>query len=302
MRVLISIRQFRDLTGAEMYVYELARELKRTGHEPVITAPIASLGGEMLTRAQDAGLTALPVESLSPRAIDFDVLHLNERKPSEALLGLFPKAAAVSTVHSQFDCEAPILSPRIFKYIAIRQDIKDKLEAKDGIGSARIEIIPNGIDVARFNRNHEYLREQPQDPDARPMVLFVGTFDKLRIEAIKSTALYCEKTDRAFRLVGKNHHLKPGDVPANAEIYPPTWDIENHFRACDETAGVMLGRTTIEGWACGKPGWIYTVDEAGKVLAIDWTEPPANMTRYSIEAVAGRIAALYNEAREAANA
>jgi glycosyltransferase involved in cell wall biosynthesis len=300
MRVLISIRQFRDLTGAEMYVYELARELKRTGHEPVITAPIVSLGGEMLARAKAAGLTAIPFEGFKLLGMDFEVLHLNERKPSEALLGLFPKAAVVSTVHSQFECEAPILSPRIFKYIAIRQGIKDKLEAKDGIDPARIEIIPNGIDVARFNRNYEYLREQPQDPDARPMVLFVGTFDKLRLEAIKATALYCEKTNRAFRLVGKNHHLKPEAIPANAEIYLPTWDVENHIHACDETAGVMLGRTTIEGWACGKPGWIYTVDEAGKVRAVDWTEPPANMTPYSIEAVAGRIKNLYTEAMEAA--
>jgi hypothetical protein len=299
MRVLISIRQFRDLTGAEMYVYELARELKRIGHEPVITAPLINLGGEMLARARAAGLTAVPCEGFPLLGMDFDVLHLNERKPSESLLDLFPKAAAVSTVHSQFFCEAPILSDRIFRYIAIRQDIKDKLEAKDGIPAERVDVIPNGVDFTRFNRNYEYLREQPQDPDARPMVLFVGTFDKLRLEAIRKTGEYCWKTEREFRLVGQNHHLKPENVPANAKIYPPIWEIENHIHACDETSGVMLGRTTIEGWACGKPGWIYTVDEAGKVTAVEWTEPPEDMAIYSIENVTARIVALYGEAREA---
>jgi len=35
---------------------------------------------------------------------------------------------------------------------------------------------------------------------------------------------------------------------------------------CSETAGILLGRRTIEGWLCEKPGWIYNVDENGYIL------------------------------------
>ncbi len=299
MKALITISVFAEFTGAEMYVYELARELKRTGHEPTIAVPRKNMGPAMGERAAAAGLKTIPLQDLRPE-MEFDILHLNEKAPSEWALGIFPKTPAVATIHSEFACEEPLLSPRIFRYIAIRPGIKAKLEAANGIDPSRIEVIPNGFDLARFNRHYDILREGPQDPDARPVVLFVGTIDRRRLEAIRKAAEYCQRTDREFWLVGLLARVRPEELPRNAKVYPATWDVEQYFNRCDETAGIMLGRTTIEGWLCGKPGWIYDVDEAGHVTNTTWTEPPQDLDRFNIRTVAGQIASLYGQAREAA--
>ena len=56
-----------------------------------------------------------------------------------------------------------------------------------------------------------------------------------------------------------------------------------------ETAGIQLGRTTIEGWVAGKPGWIYKVDDQGNILDIQFHEPPADVEKYYSENVAKQI-------------
>ena len=74
-----------------------------------------------------------------------------------------------------------------------------------------------------------------------------------------------KKKGNLNRKTRKNHNLK---------ITP---EIEKFVKECDETAGILLGRTTIEGWMCGKPSWIYKVDSGGFILS---KERFANGTSY----------------------
>ena len=51
----------------------------------------------------------------------------------------------------------------------------------------------------------------------------------------------------------------------------------------------MLGRTTIEGWLCGKPGWIYTIDSVGGIIDKQRHDVPDNLDRYKHENVVSQI-------------
>ncbi len=62
---------------------------------------------------------------------------------------------------------------------------------------------------------------------------------------------------------------------------------------CDETAGILLGRTTIEGWLCGKKGWIYDVDNTGVIKSKELHDIPSDINRFSGETVAKEIKEEY---------
>jgi len=61
------------------------------------------------------------------------------------------------------------------------------------------------------------------------------------------------------------------------------------------TAGIQLGRTTIEGWLCGKPGWIYQVDSNGGILTKNLHDPPQDVEKYYADNVAKQIKEKYVE-------
>jgi hypothetical protein len=75
--------------------------------------------------------------------------------------------------------------------------------------------------------------------------------------------------------------------------FPPTWSVENFIYKCEETAGIQLGRTAIEGWLCGKPSWIYKVDSAGFILLKEKFSPPTDLEKYYTMNVAKQIKEEY---------
>lgn len=293
MKILFAIGDFCNLTGAELYAFELGRELTALGDEFTIAAPHP--GGEIADRARAAGIRIVALRDLQPLATKFDILHLNEPQPTRIALSAFPQTPAVSTIHSQWPCEEPVLDPRIQTFIAIREDIREKLIKQNGIQPGRIQVVHNPIDFSRFNRDGT-----PTTGDGP--LLFVGTFDKLRRAAIHDTANRAYYQGREFWLLGQNHHFLQQDFPRNARIFPPTWTIEWATKAASETSGILLGRTTIEGWACGKPGWIYSIDLEGRIQKVDYLKPPADMSPFDSRLVALQIREVYNKAREEARA
>jgi hypothetical protein len=62
---------------------------------------------------------------------------------------------------------------------------------------------------------------------------------------------------------------------------------------CSETAGIQLGRTTIEGWMSGKKSWIYNVDSNGSIIKKTLTDPPSDISKYYSENVAKQIREIY---------
>lgn len=287
MNILLAVASFHELTGAELYCYELARELNRLGHQTLVTSP--RVGGTIKIKSDLAGIRSVNLYEI-PKAARFDILHLQEPQPTEFILQRIPHIPAVMTIHSQWGCERPVLSHRIRHYIAIRRDIRDKLIAQDGIPASKISVIHNGIDFERFNRN--YMTEDHK----KKIVLFIGTLDRIRRATLLDLGRRSIKENFELWVVGKPHAFQGRDIPGNTSWWPPVWEIERFVKACDETAGIMLGRTTIEGWACGKPGWIYDVDIEGRVRSRELCPPPENMEQFNIKNATQEVIGKYQVA------
>ena len=84
-------------------------------------------------------------------------------------------------------------------------------------------------------------------------------------------------------LVGNDH----------VSYFPPSNRTQDYIHNCDETAGILLGRTTIEGWLCGKPGWIYDVNSSGTINSKTLHEVPEDVNKFAGDSVASKIKELY---------
>lgn len=294
MRVLISVISFRYLTGAELYVYELARSLVGRGHEVTV---VGQAGGLITENARACGVTVYDFSDM-PRGLSFDVLHVQELAPAQWAMARHPYTPVIATVHSQWPCETPLVDPRIHKYVCIRPEVRQKVVAQDGIPVEKTAVIYNGVDFERF-RAPDSSSAEPE----RESVLFAGTVDPLRREAALHLIERSVAEDFDVTFIGTRHsaHLD-GPLPGNVKwLQGDIWDIERHVRMCTATAGIVLGRTTIEGWACGKPGWIYDIDLAGRIRDLTLHPPPHKdiLAQFDADYMATEMERLYGEAIEA---
>lgn len=263
MKILLGCNNFSYLSGSPLYVYTLAYELRQLGHEVTIYSPM--VGGVLEEKAGEAGIVTTTV--LDP-SIKYDVLHLNQTT-SRVMLDTY-NIPAVYTIHSEFPCEDPLRDSRISKYIAIRPSIAERW----GIGC---EIIYNPIDFRRFH---------PYPKPAKELTLFVGTIDHLRMQS----AQHLMQSGKRCRFVGRKFATWADGLD---NWFPEAWDIEDHLKDATETAGIMLGRTTLEGFACGLPAIIYDVDTEGRIKSITEHQPPADMAWFDSQLVVKQVLKVY---------
>jgi hypothetical protein len=178
--------------------------------------------------------------------------------------------------------EDPVKDASIKKYIAIRPEIKTHIIDKFQIPEEIIDVIYNPIDNEKF--------KQTNIP-SEDYVLFVGTIDYLRKETILDLIEYTREIGKELWLVGDNNgnFLENLLFEKHVKYFPSTWNIENFILKSYETAGIQLGRTTIESWMCGKPSWIYKVDSGGFILSKEKTNPPSDIEKYFTMNVAQQI-------------
>lgn len=266
MKILITCDVLFYLSGSPMYVYTLAKELVALGNEVTICSQI---GGLITDKAREAGIEVVDVADID-QTRKFDVMHLNQSW-SAPFLEVFD-CPAVYSIHSEWENERPIIDDRIKKYIAIRPSIAEKWKPE-------AEIIYNPVDFSRF---HPYPKPKEE------MTLFVGTIDPLR----KKSAQHLIDSGVKCRFVGQKFDSWADGLD---NWYDSTWDIEEHLKEATKTAGIMLGRTTIEGWACGLPGIIYDVDLEGNIKNITEHSPPEDMSQFDSKLVAKKILNIYKQ-------
>ena len=269
MKILIGCNNFSYLSGSPLYVYTLAYELRQLGHEVTIYSPM--VGGVLEEKAGLAGIVT--TTTLDPNA-KYDVMHLNQTT-SKVFLDTYD-VPAVYTIHSEFPCEDPLRDTRIQKYIAIRPSIAEQW----GIDCT---IIYNPIDFRRFH---------PYPKPSKPLTLFVGTIDNLRMES----ARHLVESGKRCRFVGKKFATWADGME---NWFPEAWDIEDHLKDATETAGIMLGRTTLEGFACGLPAIIYDVGVNGEIKSITEHQPPEDMSFFDSQFVVKQVLEVYNKAIDA---
>ncbi len=315
LKVLIGCLNFNGFTGSELYVFELAKQLIKQGCEVSVCSTI---GNPLAQLAKQAGIKLFslqeppgfklgdgkwslntaegPVLSVTNTLYklsdtNFDVMHLNHKPVTEHLLRLFPDTEAICSIHSEvISLEEPIINPQIKKYIAIRPEIKDYIVNKFNIDENIVDVVYNPIDCERFK---VVSTNQKRD---KKRVLFVGTIDYLRKETIQDLINTTKENNEELWIVGKKNEFYLDDMikgESHVQYFPPTSSVEKYVQQCDETAGILLGRTTIEGWLCGKKGWIYDVDASGSILNKTLTDIPADVEKFRSDKVAKQIIEEY---------
>ena len=312
VRVLLSCLNFKTLTGSELYVFELAKELKKLNCSVTV---LSQIGGPLTDMAKKLGIKCLSFEEApgfkmgdgkwgvnGPNGyevskensmyriseVNYDIIHMQHKPVAERMLQFYPELNKIYSIHSEvIELENPIKDDTIKKYIAIRPEIKDYIVNKFEIPEEQVDIIYNPIDSDKFKPNPSIKTENA--------VLFVGTIDYLRKETILDLMERTKEEGKELWLVGedKGNYLQQVLFEKHVKHFPATWSVENFIYKCEETAGIQLGRTTIEGWMCGKPSWIYKVDSGGFILSKEKFNPPTDMEKYYASNVAKQIKEEY---------
>ena len=303
LRVLITCQYFKNLTGSELVVYEYAKELIELGCEVTIIA--GQIGDPLLTKAKYDGikiydLMHAPNYRLNHEGqlqfikneMEFDIIHINHKPIGEYILQMYPNTPAVMHIHSEIipKFEEPILHDAVKHYISIRKGVTDYIKSFE-IKDEYISEISNPFDTSRFNTNYKTKSNEKE------IVLFVGTFDYLRKQMLYDLLEETKKNDQVLWLIGANNGGYAQDLASHDHVkyYGVKDNVEDYVKKCDYTAGILVGRTTIEGFLCGKPGWVYDVDKEGKILNKELKEVPNNLEEYSAEFAARKVFNLYEE-------
>jgi len=323
MRVLLSCLNFSNYTGSELYNFELAKELIKNNCEVTICSTV---GEPLASRAKKLGIKLFQLNEppnfklgdeqwgfntpegqvKSKKGVlypitepNFDIIHTSHKPITEHILKLYPNIPIVTTIHSEvISLEHPVIDDKIKKYITIRPEITDYINNNFGIGKEKIEVIYNPIDSKRFNEGNNKVKNTNT-------VLFVGTIDYLRKETLIDLIKYTNEENKKLLVVGKENDVKFQDILSDSSLINidkthvtyegPTSNIEKYLKQCDETAGILLGRTTIEGWLSGKKCWIYDVDDAGNIKSKKLHEIPKDIDKFKSENVVKQIIKVYKE-------
>jgi glycosyltransferase involved in cell wall biosynthesis len=311
LKVLLSCLFFKTFTGSEMYVYELARGLKKLNCDVTV---LSDINGPLSKLAQKQGIKVLPFtnppgyklgdgkwgyntpqgfQATTPNVmyktseVDYDIVHTQHTPVTTQICQMYPNIDKISTIHSEvISLENPIINDTIKKYICIRPEIQNHITTIFNIPIENTEVVYNPIDTDRFNNKN--IKDNGY-------VLFVGTMDYLREETIKDLVEYTKSINKELWLVGENksNYLPDLLISSHVKYFEPTNKVETFVKNCSETAGILLGRTTIEGWMCGKPGWIYNVDDSGKILEKEKHEVPKDIDKFNSLEVAKKIKKEY---------
>jgi glycosyltransferase involved in cell wall biosynthesis len=307
LKVLLSCISFRNFTGSELYVYELAKSLMKLNCSVTV---LSQVGGPLTDMAKKIGIKCLPFENApgfklgdgtwgtntpegfkpsTPNVlyriseVDFDIVHFQHKPVAERILNMYPELPKIAAIHSEvISLEDPVKDDTIKKYIAIRPEIKEHMINHFEIPEEMIEVIYNPVDNEKF---------KVKEVSEEDYVLFVGTIDYLRKETILDLMEYTREIGKELWLVGENNgnYLDNILLEDHVKHFPSTWKVEDFISKAYETAGIQLGRTTIESWMCGKSSWIYKVDSGGFILSKEKYEPPTDIEKYYTMNVAQQI-------------
>jgi hypothetical protein len=311
LKILIGCINFNGYTGSELYYYELAKGLLELDCDVSVCSTLE--GGDLSQKAARLGIKtfslkeppgyrlgdgkwtinnmgnpaiSVPNKLYGNSQVKFDVLCLSHQPIINYMVQLYPDTPILSINHSEvIDVEGPIIHPQIKRYVAVRAEIKDYIVNNYSVDENLIDVIYNPIDDSRFKIENSEKKD-------KKIVLFVGSLHDLREKMIFDLINKTKENNEEFWMLGRNHGLNLNKILSenqHVKYFDATWDVEKYIHKCDETAGILLGRTTIESWLCGKPAWIYDIDKTGTIHNKTLHQVPEDLDKFKSSVVCQQI-------------
>lgn len=200
MRVLIATGWLGNRRGGtELYALEVAVELLRRGHQPVIFSPI--LG----TVAEEARAAGIPVAATPGQLTDVpDIIHGQHHPETVTALLRFPHSPAVFfCLSARHWNEIPPLHPRIYRYVACDRATHERLTREWGLDPARVDVVRNFVDLQKF-RPRSPLPVRPQ----RALVFSNYATEHTHVPAVRAA---CEARGIVLDVVGAEAGLQSNE-------------------------------------------------------------------------------------------
>jgi len=144
--ILITNAFLRDWTGSELYIRDVAMELIKRGHKPIVYSPrLGELADELRKKS-------IPViKDLNSISVKPDLIHGQHHLETMTALAQFPSTPVVFFCHGWLPWEeTPPLHPRIIQYVTVSHAVRDRLIYEYGIPNEKISTILNSVDLERF--------------------------------------------------------------------------------------------------------------------------------------------------------
>jgi hypothetical protein len=208
-RILITNHFLRGRTGSELYVCELATNLLRCGHNPIVYSPQL---GHTARELRDA--TVPVVDNLDAIGSAPDLIHGQHHVETMSALLRFPNTPAVFFCHGWLPWEeTPPKHPRILHYVAVDDTCLDRLVSESGIAEERVSVILNSVDLDEF-RSRTPLPARP----ARALVFSNGAKESTHLGAVREA---CRRRGLSLDVIGEdagNVATRPQDLLGQYDI------------------------------------------------------------------------------------
>lgn len=283
MNILMSLMSL-DIGGAETHVFELSKELKKRGHNIIIT----SNGGAYVADLEKEGIKhyVVPLQNKNPKNVakafsllkkiiaeeKIDIVHSHARIPS-FILGKIQKKMKfpfVTTAHWIFNTKFGLkyITDWGQKTLAVSEDIKKYLIDNYKLPESDITVTVNGIDVDKFSKESpkpEILKELELSDDDK-IVVYVSRMDKSRSLVAHHLIKAAEKLENIIDglkcvIVGGGDDFENVKKEADALneklgrkaicLTGARTDISDLIAPCNLFVGVS--RAALEAMACEKP-------------------------------------------------
>ena len=236
MRILITNWTLGGRTGTETYVRDLALGLMARGHAPVVYSPVL---GPIAQELRDA---TIPVVDNLARVVEApDVIHAQHRHETMEALLHFPGVPAAYFCHDWHAWQdLPPVFPRIRRYVAVDETRRDRLVLEAGVPPERIQILPNGVDTARFQPR----RPLPEKPE-RALVFSSYVRSEHQVRGVREA---CRRAGISLEVVGSG--------VGRSEARPE--DLLNRFDLV-----FAMGRSALEAMAVGTGVVVWGLEGLG---------------------------------------
>jgi hypothetical protein len=235
LRVLITNLSLWYRSGTELYTRDLALGLARRGHSPVVFSTQLGAVADEIQRA-----TVPVVNDLAAIAALPDIIHGHHSLETMAALLRFPTTPAIFVCHdAKAWHDTPPSLPAIRRYVAVDRACSDRLLLRHGIPEQLIRLLPNAVDVERF---------QPRGPlpDRPQRALLYNNYAGPR----ELAELYDACRARGIQLDAIGHGL--GGKTASPEQVLPQYDLVfAKGRSALEAAAVGAAVVVFDPRGCG---------------------------------------------------